>query len=111
METPSLNSIIARMGTPGVMTPEEIKDYYLYLTSLNARFAVELADAMAEVAQLEGQIVLEGETSSKARQLASRSEQGISVIKLKGRAKAVEEMIRSLKAAQKYFIEDARNTV
>lgn len=107
----TLEQIIERMGQPSSLTPKEVCDYYLYLTSYYARFSVELCDVMAVVAKKEGDLVAGGETSSKAKQLASRSEEGLSMIKLKGRLKATEELIRSLKAAQKYMLEEARNTL
>lgn len=108
----TIEGIIDHMKRPHELTPENIVHYYSYLTSLYAQYSVEMCDAMAETAKKESALLTDNDmTSAKAKQIVRGSDEGARVIKLGGRIKGIEELIRSLKSAQKYFIEDARNTI
>lgn len=112
MEPPTLQGIIDAMMTPEDVTPEQIVHYYTYLTAIYARHSVELCDALADAARQEAVMLQDEEiTSARVKQLVKGTEAGQGVIRLTGRLKAIEELIRSLKTAQKYHLEDARNTL
>lgn len=107
--TPTLEAILERLKTPSVLTPREVTESYMFLSQLYANYCAQLADAMAESAILEGRYVYDGETSAKARALTDGREEGQKVIKLKGRVKGLEEIIKSLKKAQQFMSDEARN--
>jgi hypothetical protein len=108
----TIEGIIDHMKRPDSLTPANVVHYYSFLTSIFAQYSVELCDALADTAKMECELLKdETVTSAKAKQLVRGSDEGKRVIKLTGRIKAIEELIRSLKAAQKYFLEEAKNTV
>ena len=105
-----LQTVIDAMMTPEKVQPLEIRNYYMFLTSLYATHSITLCDALAISAGQEAILVTEGTTSSKAKQIVRGSENGQTVIKLTGLLNAIEELIRSLKTAQKCHAEAGRNT-
>lgn len=112
MESLSLQEIIDAMMTPENVTPAQTVHYYTYLTAIYARHSVELCDALADTARQEMELLQDEDiTSARVKQLVKGSDAGQSVIRLTGRLKAIEELIRSLKTAQKYHLEEARNTL
>ena len=108
----SLQQIIDAMMRPEDVMPGQVVQYYTFLTAIYARHSVELCDALADAARQEAKLLQDDDmTSAKVKQLVKGTDAGQSVIRLTGRLKAIEELIRSLKTAQKYHLEEARNTL
>jgi hypothetical protein len=105
-----INQLIEKMKTPSMMTPAEIKDSYMELSSYYAQITAELADTTAELNVLRRQYLEDDEIPhNKAETFALGTDTGVKYTKLKGREKAILEVIRSLKVAQRYFENEARN--
>ncbi len=102
-------NIIERMKDLSKVTPADVVRFYGYLAALLAEKSQDLAESMAEVAQLEAKYIEEGESSASAETKAQASPEGLKMLKLKAGLKGCEEMIRCLKKAQQYYADEARN--
>lgn len=92
------------------MTPAEIKDSYMELSSYYASITAELADTTAELNVLRRKYLEDDDVPhNKAEAFALATDIGMKYTKLKGREKAILEVIRSLKVAQRYYENEARN--
>lgn len=103
-QTYSLESIMERMKNPAMMRPAEVTQSYMFLAQLYAHYSVELCDVDAAVAAEEGKMLQDDPelSSAKAKQIVRGSVDGLKEIKLRGRLKAIEELIKALKRAQRY---------
>lgn len=106
-----ISTLLEKMHTPSMMTPAQIKDAYMECTSYYAQIVAELADTTALLNTIRKQYLEDEEVPhNKAESYALATETGAKYTKLKGREKAMLEVIRSLKVAQRYFENEARNT-
>lgn len=98
------------MSSPADMTPLEVKNAYMELSAKYAQITAELADTQSEYNKvLAGHLEGSDIAHNRAKALAMASEPGVKMVKLQGREKATLEVIRSLKRAQNYLENEARN--
>lgn len=105
-----ISSMLEKLKTPSLMTPLMIKDCYVEMSSYYAQITAELADTTSELNVIRRDLLENKEIPhNKAESYALATDTGIKYTKLKGREKAIIEVIRSLKVAQRYFENEARN--
>ncbi len=107
----SIEIITERMMTPDVLTHREVREYIMYLTAIYSRQSVEYAKALSACAYTEAQLVQEDMTSAKVKQIVRGSKDGQDVIMSGAQLKGLEELIRSLKTAQKSMLQDEINHI
>lgn len=93
----------------GDVTPAEIVKFMHYLSSLYARLTVELCDTEAKCALLIGEAVKTGVSVAQAKSLTDITPEGQAVIKLKGRVKAVDQLLMTLKKTTTFQSNIANN--
>lgn len=108
-EQTTIETIMERLKTPSLLTPRECTEGHIFLSQLYATYCAQLADAMAECALREGERLTDGNTSVKAKAIVAAEPEGQKVLKLKGRVKGLEEIIKSLKRAQQFYADESRN--
>ena len=99
-----------KLKNPSMMTPAQIRDGYMEMSAYYAQIHTELSDTTAEFNRLLAQYLEDDEVPhNKARALALGTDVGAKMVKLGGREKSILEVIRSLKKAQQYYENEARN--
>lgn len=102
-----LEEIRASLRTPEALTPRDVVNMTLYLSSIYGTLTESLLKATAEANEEEARLLSDPDmTSSRAKVMASASEPGKAKMIYTGRLKSIEQMIQALKKAQAYFSEN-----
>lgn len=102
-----IQEITQSLRTPEALTPRDVMDMTLFLSSEYARITELYLEATGFVCEEETRLLTDPDmTSAKAKVMASSCPAGIAKMKHGGRLKAIEVMVQALKKSTQYFSEN-----
>ena len=94
------------LKSPEALTPRDVVNMTLYLSSEYGRITEAFLTATGEASTIEADLLMQEDmTSAKAKVLTAASDAGKRRMNFGGQLKAIEQMIQALKKTQAYFSE------
>lgn len=105
-----LEKISLALKTPEALTPRDVVNMTLILSSEFGRLTEAFLQATGDASTIEADLLMQPEmTSAKAKVLTAASDAGKRRMIFGGRLKAIEQTIQALKKTQAYFSENKYN--